>query len=335
VIAQAERFAHLRRLTDVGGLYEHALLTTPRPEHGYCVDDVSRALVVLCREPPGDALRDQFLDFVLLAQHDDGRFRNRRAADLSWSGSPSVEDCWGRALWGLGAVVAMKVPGRQHDAALDAFTRGAHWSSPWPRARAFAALGASYVLEAHPGHEPARALLADAARRIGRPASDVSWPWPEARLTYANAVIPEVLLAAGAFAGDARLIDDGLGLLDWLVRLQTHDGVLSTVPVCGLGPGDVLPAFDQQPIEIATLADACARAHALTGEDHWLDALERAASWFLGQNDSGTPMYDQNSGGGCDGLESTGRNENQGAESTLALLSTWQQAKARGAWPHA
>ena len=34
------------------------------------------------------------------------------------------------------------------------------------------------------------------------------------------------------------------------------------------------------------------------------------------------------SGGGCDGLERYGRNENQGAESTLALVSTLQQARA-------
>jgi hypothetical protein len=33
------------------------------------------------------------------------------------------------------------------------------------------------------------------------------------------------------------------------------------------------------------------------------------------------------SGGGYDGLERLGRNENQGAESTLALLSTFQLAR--------
>ena len=37
-------------------------------------------------------------------------------------------------------------------------------------------------------------------------------------------------------------------------------------------------------------------------------------------------MIDPVSGGGHDGLEADGRNENQGAESTLAMLSTLQQA---------
>jgi hypothetical protein len=36
-------------------------------------------------------------------------------------------------------------------------------------------------------------------------------------------------------------------------------------------------------------------------------------------------MYDPVTGGGYDGLTAAGRNTNQGAESTLALLSTLQQ----------
>ena len=38
-------------------------------------------------------------------------------------------------------------------------------------------------------------------------------------------------------------------------------------------------------------------------------------------------MYDAARGGGYDGLERGGRNENQGAESTLAVLSTLQQVR--------
>ena len=36
-----------------------------------------------------------------------------------------------------------------------------------------------------------------AAATIGRPALDKAWPWPDPRLSYANAVLPEALLAAG------------------------------------------------------------------------------------------------------------------------------------------
>ncbi len=332
----APSFTHLRRLTDEGGLYEHARWAGVRREHGYCVDDVARALVVVCREadPPAvaDGLREQYLGFVLEAQGADGRSRNRRGADLRWWDRPGVEDCWGRALHGLGAAVACRAAPHLHEEALAAFERGARWRSPHRRATAFAAVGAAEVLGAVPGHAGARALLADAAASLRRPAdrSAAPWPWPEPRLTYANAAVPEALVAAGAALGDARLLDEGLHLLGWLLEVQTRQRHLSLVPVGGWGPGDLLdagPGFDQQPIEAGALADACARAAAVTGDEAWLAGVRLAAEWFLGANDVGTPLLDPLTGGGCDGLHRRGRNENQGAESTLALLSTLQQAR--------
>jgi hypothetical protein len=324
-------FTHLRRLTDAGGLYEHAEGTTPRREHGYCLDDVARALVVVCREPDPelDDLREQYLGFVLAAQAPDGRFHNRRRVDLSWPDAPSVEDCWGRALCGLGAAVAGAPQLR--DRALAAFDRGAGLRSPHRRSMAYAALGAAEVIAVQPQHAGARALLVAAASVIGRPAPDKAWPWPEPRLSYANAVLPDALLAVGAALDAPSLVADGLGLLGWLLDRQTRDGHLSPVPVGGQGPADVGPRFDQQPIEVAALAGACARAHLIARRQRWADGIELAASWFCGDNDSGTPLHDPASGGGFDGLERDGRNGNQGAESTLALLGTLQHVRALSA----
>jgi hypothetical protein len=328
VIFPPPTFSHLRDLTDDGGLYEHADRTTARREHGYCVDDVARALVVVCRSgSEQDDLRGQYLAFVMDAQSADGRFHNRRDINLSWSDEPSVEDCWGRALWGLGTAVSAPGCDDRRIAALAAFERSATQRSPWPRAMAFAGLGAAEVLRTRPENRIARALLADAASRIGKPSYDEAWPWPEKRLTYANAALPEVLLAAGAALDLPLVTIDGLMLLGWLLDVQTGDGHLSVVPVGGRGPADAIGGFDQQPIEVAAIADACARAFALTGDPRWRDGVEQAAAWFLGSNDASTSLLDPVSGGGCDGLEPHGRNENQGAESTLALLSTLQHAR--------
>ena len=54
------------------------------------------------------------------------------------------------------------------------------------------------------------------------------------------------------------------------------------------------------------------------------DCLDRCVRWFLGDNDTGMPLYDERTGGGFDGLHAHGVNQNQGAESTLAALSTLQ-----------
>jgi hypothetical protein len=46
----------------------------------------------------------------------------------------------------------------------------------------------------------------------------------------------------------------------------------------------------------------------------------------MGENDTKLKMYDDDSGGSYDGLHIDRVNENQGAESTLALLSTFQRS---------
>ena len=80
--------------------------------------------------------------------------------------------------------------------------------------------------------------------------------------------------------------------------------------------------------EPAATADACATAGAVTGDERWDAPLFQAIAWFLGDNDSGAVMYDPLTGGGYDGLTPNGPNLNQGAESTLALISTLQHARA-------
>ena len=105
-------------------------------------------------------------------------------------------------------------------------------------------------------------------------------------------------------------------------------------PAAGRGPEDVRPGFDQQPIEAGQLAAACARAFVVTENREWLEPLRLCVRWFEGLNDAGTPMFDPGTGGCFDGLEPAGVNENQGAESTIALIGTLQLARmleARGA----
>lgn len=322
-------YAHMLRLSDEHGIFEHAKFTERRREHGYCLDDVARALVVAVRESESStglrSVTRTYLNFVANAQTRDGRFHNRFSTDLQWEDDPSLEDHWGRALWALGSVVG-RVP-ELADEALALFVRSARRRSQWPRAMAFAALGAAEVARALPNNSEARGLLASAVALIGSPTDAAGWRWPEPRLEYANAALAEALLVAGSVLGDSRAYADGLTMLGWLLEIETTGDHISVTPVGGWVSGEPRPGFDQQPIEVAALADACATAFDLTGDGHWHDAVLRCERWFFGANDAGTQVFDPVSGGGCDGLERHGRNENQGAESTLAVLSTLQQAR--------
>jgi hypothetical protein len=329
--APLPNFSHVARLSDDTGLLEHARNGIVRREHGYCVDDVSRGLLVASREPRPSAevvrLAERYLAFLTHAQGPDGGFRNRMSYDRRWLDEPSDGDWWGRALWGLGTAAARStVPWIRREAGL-AFRLGARRRSPWPRAMAFAGLGAAEVLRADPRSREAADLLGDAATVIGLPAGDPEWVWPEPELTYANPALAEVLIAAGDLLGDEPLLGAGLRMLSWLCGAQQHQGHLSTVAVGGWRPGMPKHRFDQQPIEAAATADACATAAAVTGDDRWDGPLFEAIAWFLGDNDTQTVMYDPLTGGCYDGLTAEGPNLNQGAESTLALVSTLQHAR--------
>ena len=335
-------FKHLFHLTDGIGLFEHAEHTRPRRDHGYRLDDAARGLVVGAREAhPSEqltALATTYLHFVLDAQGPDGGFRNRRTVDGAWTDEPGVEDCWGRALWGLGTAVA-RAPGLAEWRALGAFTTGAQLRSSSHRSMAFAALGAAEVLTISPLHVPARALLGDAARLIAGPTPGMGiapivvpgWRWPESRLSYANAVLAETLIAAGSLLGVWKWLTDGLGMLSWLLETETRAGHLSPTPARGWALGEPRPAFDQRPIEVAALADACSRAFDVTADPRWQSAVQLCADWFEGANDMGTSLRDPVSGGAYDGLNGFGRDENQGAEATVSLISTLQQARRVGA----
>jgi hypothetical protein len=325
------RFDHLVRLTDRFGTFEHAEHATPRREHGYRVDDVARVLVVSAREPNPKAsvrsLAQGSLAFVGDAMGPDGDCRNRRAADGTWTSEGSTEDCWGRSLWGLGTAAASQqfpIAGP----ALVLFERGAQQRSRYPRSMAFASLGAAAVLEVDSTNAAARSLLHAAADTMLEARPDPAWPWPEPRLYYANALLPDAMIAIGTALERPEVVTSGLELLGWLLARETRDGHLSVTPAGGSGPGDVGPGFDQQPIELSTMADACARALRVDDSPKWLDAIKMANAWFDGDNDAKVMMWDPETGGGFDGLHAEVANQNQGAESTLALVSTRQQAFA-------
>ena len=324
-------FDHLLRMTDHRGTFEHARLAAPRTEHGYCTDDMARVLVVATRQPNSDGavngLARVAVQFLNDAQAFAGKCRNRMDRLGRFTDEPEAEDAWGRCLWGLGTAAAHSDVSLIRRLAVIQFERSAAVRSPWSRAMALAALGAAELLSVEPGHRGARALMTDYAAGVNRPSADGAWPWPEPRLTYANAVLPEAMIAAGVALEDAPLQQRGLDLLSWLVDYETADGHLSPTPAGGRGPGDARPGFDQQPIEISTIADACARASSVDAGAIWPDTVRAAAAWFEGANDAGLRMWDPQTGGGFDGLHKGGVNQNQGAESTLAAVSTMQHAR--------
>jgi hypothetical protein len=320
---------HLSRLTDDRGIFEHALHEHPRFEHGYCTDDNARLLVVAARAEK-ETQEAQILErvaarFVLESIREDGLCHNRMSFERMWQDTASSDDCWGRAIWGLGTAVAHSNDTEVRNRCFDAFAVAAQARSFSLRSMCFATIGAGEVLQVDPGNKAAQELLLDMTSMfVFHPDGKGQWKWPETRLAYSNALLPEAMMVCGSLLDDSQLQTRGLNLLEWLLETETLGDHLSVTPVGGRGLGDKGPQFDQQPIEVAAIADAAMRASILTGDDSWERVVEMAVNWFLGNNDSGHSMIDLDTGGGYDGLHIDGVNLNQGAESTLAMVSTMQ-----------
>jgi hypothetical protein len=338
---------HLDVLTDGVGIMQHAIGSRPDPAHGYCVDDVARALQV-------DLLHGNVLGWAavrgsawrglrFLADAFDptsGRFRNFRSVDGSWIGGPGSDDSYGRAIHALGDTIAVAPDRGLVEAAADLVDRAlpAARELAWSRAEASVVLGCAAILEATPGGLPATTLTLLATRLLARFSRDATpdWPWPEASLTYENALLPRALIVAGRILESEPMVDQGLRTLDWLIDAQTApDGHLSPIGNGWWARGGAPSQFDQQPIEATALLLAAGAAHAVTGSRRYEAAMERSYAWFLGANDLGFYVADPASGAGCDGLTRTGVNTNQGAESTLMWLTAAEHIRTlRRPKPH-
>ena len=320
---------HLISMSDSRGLFEHSDFSKPRKEHGYCVDDVARGIILLERsgseDPQFQDLLRIYFNFVLESQTLDGHFRNRCNEAGIWTSPAQMGDHWGRALWALGTVANRDGDNTMAEVALERFDDAVHHRTRHLRPMIYASLGAAQILEFKPDHRPAQRLLRETLSFINQPV-DQEWPWPEKRLSYGNAVIPEFLMLAGHHLNDAKLLSQGISLLRWLVDIETVDDHFSVTPTNGWRIGEVRPAFDQQPIELAAIVDACATAFELTNDSEWLNLLRRGSDWFEGFNDLQIQMYEPLTGAGFDGINPRGRNENQGAESTLSYLSVQERA---------
>jgi len=325
---------HMRTLTDDTGILQHAFFAIPDRDHGYCVDDNARALIASCMHYKllGDEtvlpLIKTYLAYLYHAFNaEKDRFRNFMAYDRHWLDKVGSEDAHGRAIWSLGVAVNTAPNKTLRDSAARLFGDTIHVVDRFtsPRAWAYSSLGLHHYLEVYGGDATVKNLLIELSERLFRLYQEnhkPDWPWFEETVTYSNGILCQALVLSGRRFNHPEMIDAGVSGLRWLLDQQTGpQGHLSLV-----GNDDWFKrrggrsTFDQQPVEILGLIQACGEAFRITGDAHWIQEAKRCLGWFLGQNDLEVQLYDYQTGGCCDGLHPTGANANQGAESTLAWL---------------
>lgn len=326
--------AHLQRLSDDVGIFQHAIGATPDRRHGYCTDDNARALIaaLMHTQQTNDqsllSNADTYLSFLHHAMNENtGLFRNFMSYSRQWLEERGSEDSHGRAIWALGVAVRWA----SNDLMRAIASRIVLQAMPavqnfgYVRSWAFTIIGLQHYLQHYSGDTRVARVRDQLAERLyaafeNHVAPD--WPWFEDIVTYDNAKLPHAMILAGQSMNRPEMIVQGLTTLQWLIDKQVDEvGTVSLIGNMGWLRRDGERArFDQQPVEAMALVEACCDAWRVTADSKWMDHARAVLGWFTGNNEVGVCLIDAETGGCADGLHIAGPSLNQGAESTLAWL---------------
>ena len=317
--------AHLLRMVDDTGIFQHAKYDVPNPKEGYTTDDNARlmAMAAMYYEVTGDEkyldLAYRALSFLKYAEQD-GWFRNFMGFDRRFLEDKGSHDCFGRCVLCLGFVTSRKaLPVGLRSAAHDLLEKTIESANgvPFLRAAAYSAMGLAMWDHPKRAERIAEQLATVASSYHGNIKPD--WFWFEGEMTYCNATLPNALFWGYEVLGGEDLLKIALDSLRFLLGQTMREGFFWPVGCKGWNRRGEAPAlYDQQPVEACSTLIACLKAYRITGDDYFSDQAQLCLEWFLGRNSLGVTMIDPISGGCYDGLTEDGPNMNQGAESLLS-----------------
>jgi hypothetical protein len=326
---------HLDRMTDSTGLIQHAIYRIPRRESGYTTDDNARALRLctrLWRQHPDQRMLNRiegYLSFIEFARCSNGGFHNFLSYQRHWLDAQGTGDCQGQAVRSLAEVLGSSLPDDYRALARELIDGVLPTLADLRslRAQAYVVLAWAHLWTVGVTEiEPLENVAWFAARRLvesHQRARQQDWPWFESRMTYANAVLPHALFLAARRWPNEDFLAVAEASFAFLDRETTEQSLF--VPVGNNGwytHGEDKARYDQQPVEAAMMADAALAAFELLLDEKYLATFRRAHAWFHGENSLRQTLVDVRCGACFDGLHPSGVNRNQGAESTLAYLST-------------
>jgi len=323
---------HIKRLTDDTGIIQHAKYGIPNLKEGYCLDDNSRALLMALMSYNQnkdayalDCIRI-YLSYIHYMQTKKGSFRNFLTFNRMFIDEEGSEDSFGRTVWALGYLVHRAPNVSYREFGKELFEISGNYFDQLTHLRGIAntIIGMSYYLKNYPSDENMMQKLKSMTKTLSdayKKNSSKDWRWFELQLTYDNAILPLSLLHAVELTGDSSVKEIALESMQFLEEVTMNKGYLSLVGSKGWYPkGGKRAVFDQQAIDAMASVRLFYQAYKVTKDPEYIEKMFSSYLWFLGENELRIPLYDYETKGCCDGLESSGVNRNQGAESTLAYL---------------
>ena len=330
---------HIKKLTTSFGMIQFSNINQPDINSGYTLDDNARAMVAMCQhfELTKDVTDLEYIyiyfDFIKYCMQPGGHFLNyidEYHQFTNQNNTTNLSDSNGRAIWALGYLISIgdlipqdlaKAAQTTMDTAL--LNVNKIYST---RAMAFIIKGV-YYSNAKNKLAQNVVLIKELANRLVqmyRHESDNKWAWFESYLTYGNSILPEALLCAWLATGDDVYKKIAKSSFDFLLSKIFRENCINVVSNKGWLHKEKesipTPLGGEQPIDVAYTILALSKFYDVFKEDAYLQKMEIAFSWFLGNNHLKQIIYNPCTGGCYDGLEDTYINLNQGAESTVSYL---------------
>jgi glycosyltransferase involved in cell wall biosynthesis len=321
---------HIRRLTDDTGIVQHAKYGIPNLKEGYCVDDNSRALLMTTmayrqtKDRETLSLMPVYLSFIHYMQLPNGNFRNFLSFSRHYLDEKGSDDSFGRTVWALGYLLRFPPHDAFRQLGRELFFRTVPYFEKIRSIRGAAntIIGISHYLKGAPDDEAMVNRMTDLVSLITNSYKNhhaENWDWFEDVVTYDNAIIPLALFSAYEITGNREWFDIGLKTTRFLESLTMKADYF--IPIGNKSwyrKGGTVPKYAQQSIDVMAMILLYHQLFKITKETEYLEKMFKCYLWFLGENSLRLPLYDHETKGCCDGLEETGINRNQGAESTLA-----------------
>lgn len=323
---------HVARLTDDTGIIQHAKYGIPNLKEGYCLDDNARALLMVLmaykrnKHPLALELSPTYLSYINYMQKEDGTFRNFLSFNRSFLDETGSEDAFGRAIWSLGYLLGNAPNDAYYQTGREIFFDAVPNFNELRSVRGIAntIVGVCYYLKSNPSDEGMVQVVRDLSDKLimaFERHQQPDWAWFESILAYDNGFLPLALLHAAEFIKEEKIMYIGLQSMDFLTDITLQNGYLSIIGnEEWYRQNGQQSAFAQQPLDALAMVLMYHQAYRLTQNQAYISRLYTCFMWFLGENDLRISLYDFETKGCCDGLESYGVNRNQGAESTLAYL---------------
>ncbi len=303
---------HFREQIDQQGIIQFSHNAEKDYQFGYAIEDQARGLLVALKIHDQE-LTDLFLNLLI-------RSKDSHGLKMLWDQQGTFQskvDDFGEAsaetIWALGNYLKENTskPGKK---LYDHLCQGVQ-NSHFTKVLGYALLGTTELNDQKNTQQLADKLIAHYDQN-----HDAQWDWFEEQLTYGNALLPWGLLKSYQVLNQPRYLEVGLSTLDFLLENLVHQD--KPVVVGNVGwwtKGQLMPLFDQQPIDVSYLMMTCLTAFDITGNTYYLKKASFYYSWFFGNNLLNVSMI--RSDGTChDGLNQREPNPNGGAESCVCFL---------------